>query len=417
MAQREQTGQRETTESGGDIIVRAQSVAARLAKRAQEVDEAREVPPESISDLHEAGLLSMAIPSSQGGTEVDLVTQLMVIEVIAGACASTGWCLANHTAAVKRAQALMHDRVTPYAEAIVAEGALLSHAIVPSGTTRPAPGGYVTTGSWAFVSGSMRARWAFLGTLVPGPPPGWTPTDGTTPPASHTRRLIVELDSPGVRIEPTWQAMSLRASMSHDVVLDEVFVREDLALDAPLQGPLEIMAPDLPWVLRLPAGTPIHGGAPCAAMSLGISQSALRETIEYAKASSMTLGGNRRTSMPGNQFAVADAAMLIEAGRALLHQKARAVMTRAEADEPFTAQDVAGMAMAGVVACENAQKAVDRLFSVRGAHGLYETDSFQRYYRDVRFSTLVAGSAPDLMREQVGKYLFDIPLDVLPRWS
>lgn len=417
MVQREQTGHREESESNADIVVRANSVATRLAKRAQEVDEAREIPSESISDLHEAGLLSMAIPRSQGGTEVDLVTQLMVIELIAGACASTGWCLGNHTAAVKRAQGLMGNRVIPYTEAVVAQGALFSHAIVPSGTTRPAPGGYVSTGSWPFVSGSTRARWAFLGTLVPGPPTGWTSIDGAAPPESHVRRLIVELGSPGVRIEPTWQAMSLRASMSHNIVLDEVFVPEELALVSAQQGPLEIMVPDVPPVLRLPAGTPIHGGAPCAAMLLGISQSALRETIEYAKAGSMTLGGNRRTSMPGNQFAVADAAMWIEAGRALLHQKARAVMSRAQADEPFTAQDVAEMAMANVVACENAQKAVDRLFSIRGAHGLYETDPFQRHYRDVRFGTLVAGSAPDLMREQVGKYLFGIPEDVQPRWS
>ena len=417
MTQRDQISQMKVSASDVDIIVRARTVAARLAERAQEVDEAREVPSESISELHEAGLLSMAIPSSQGGTEVDFVTQLMVIELIAGACASTGWCLTNHTAALKRAQALLGDRITPYTEAVVAEGALFSHAIVPSGTTSAAPGGYVSTGSWPFVSGSNRARWAFLATLVPGAPHGWTPIDGAEPPASHLRKLIVKLDSPGVRIEPTWQAMSLRASMSHDVVLDEVFVPEEFALEVTPQGPLEIMAPDVPRILRLPVATPIHGGAPCAAMLLGISQSALRETIEYAKAGPMTLGGNQRTSMPGNQFAVADAAMWIEAGRALLHQKARAVMSRAEADEPFTAQDVAEMAMANVVACENAQKAVDRLFSVRGAHGLYESDPFQRHYRDARFGTLVAGSAPDLMREQVGKYLFGIPEDVQPRWS
>jgi len=152
-------------------------------------------------------------------------------------------------------------------------------------------------------------------------------------------------------------------------------------------------------------------------MLLGIAQAALEETIDYAKAGSMTLGGNRRTSTPGNQFAVADAAMWIEAGRALLHQKARAVMKRAESDEPFTAQDVAGIAMASVVARENSQQAVDRLFSVRGAHGLYETDPFQRYYRDVRFGTLVAGNTPDLTREQVGKYLFGIAEDVEPRWG
>lgn len=417
MVQRDQAGQREVPEPDVDILVRAKSVAARLADRAQEVDEARVVPPESILDLHQAGLLTMAIPSAQGGTEVNFLTQLMVIEVIAGGCASTAWCLGNHTAAVRRAQGLMGDRVTPYTEAIVKEGALLSHAIVPSGTTSPAPGGYISSGSWPFVSGSMRARWAFLGTMVPGPPPGWTPTDGITPPVSHVRRLIVDVDSPGVRIEPTWQAMSLRASMSHDIVLNEVFVREELALESPNQGPLELMVPDSAGVLRLPAGGPIIGGAPSSAMLLGIAQAALQETIEYAKAGSMTIGGNRRTSMPGNQFAVADAALWIEAGRAFLHQQARAIMRRADSGEPFTPEDLAGIAMATVVARENSQQAVDRLFSVRGAHGLYENDPFQRYYRDVRFGTLVAGATPDLTREQVGKYLFGIPEDVQPRWG
>ena len=58
---------------------------------------------------------------------------------------------------------------------------------------------------------------------------------------------------------------------------------------------------------------------------------------------------------------------------------------------------------------------MDRLFSIRGAHGLYEKDGFERYYRDVRMGTLVANQTPDLMREWIGKHLFDIPLDMQPR--
>jgi len=45
---------------------------------------------------------------------------------------------------------------------------------------------------------------------------------------------------------------------------------------------------------------------------LGVAQAALDETIEFGKARSMTLGGASRSGMPGNQFAVADAAMAIE---------------------------------------------------------------------------------------------------------
>ena len=121
--------------------------------------------------------------------------------------------------------------------------------------------------------------------------------------------------------------------------------------------------------------------------------------------------------MPGNQFAVADAAMLIEAGRALLVQEVRKITIKAMSGEDFVPNDASRVEMAGLVARENAQNSVDRLFAVRGAHGLYETDNFERYYRDVRMGTLHAVSAPDLVREQLGKHLFDIPLDVEPRWS
>ena len=42
------------------------------------------------------------------------------------------------------------------------------------------------------------------------------------------------------------------------------------------------------------------------------------------------------------------------------------------------------MEMAGLVARQDAQKAVDRLFGVRGIHRLFESDNLDRYYRDVR---------------------------------
>jgi alkylation response protein AidB-like acyl-CoA dehydrogenase len=92
-------------------------------------------------------------------------------------------------------------------------------------------------------------------------------------------------------------------------------------------------------------------------------------------------------------------------------------MAKATVGEDFVPDDAARIEMAGLVARENAQKAVDRLFAVRGAHGLYETGNFERYYRDARMGTLHAVSAPDLVREQLGKHLFDIPLEVQPRWS
>ena len=73
--------------------------------------------------------------------------------------------------------------------------------------------------------------------------------------------------------------------------------------------------------------------------------------------------------------------------------------------------------MAGLAARENAQRAVDRLFSIRGAHGLLEWGDFERYYRDVRMGTLHAVTAPDLVRELVGKHLFGVPSGETLRWG
>jgi alkylation response protein AidB-like acyl-CoA dehydrogenase len=153
------------------------------------------------------------------------------------------------------------------------------------------------------------------------------------------------------------------------------------------------------------------------AMMLGVAQAALTDTIEFARARTMSIGGEPRTRMPGNQFAVADAAMAIETGRAFLHQEARAIMARAAAGEKFTPTDAVRIEMAALVARENAQRAVDRLFSIRGAHGLFESGNFERYYRDVRIGTLHAASTPDLVRELVGKHMFGVPADVRPRWG
>lgn len=257
------------------------------------------------------------------------------------------------------------------------------------------------------LGGSSWTRW-FLA------PPGWQPPeDASTPPSTHARWLIVRLDQTGVRLEPTWRAMALRGSMSHDLLLDEVFVPEACA-------PVCVRPPaEVPWEPQAPPALlfPNSPQMPLPCIILGVAQAALRDTLVYARNHTMFGGAEPRSRLPGHQFAVSDAAMAIEAGRALLYQEARAVVIKAQAGEPFTATDVIWLRMASLVARENAQRAVERLWSVRGAHGLYETDNFERYYRDVRMGTLPAPHAPDRVREQLGKYLFDIPENVQPRWG
>ena len=131
----------------------------------------------------------------------------------------------------------------------------------------------------------------------------------------------------------------------------------------------------------------------------------------------MSIGGQPRTRMPGNEVAVADAAMAIGAGRAYLHQETRTLMAKSAAGQPFSPDDANGIEMAAGGSGERVGGGIDRLFSIRGAHGLLETGNIERYYRDVRIGTLHAASTPAGVRELVGKHLFGVPADVQPRWG
>jgi alkylation response protein AidB-like acyl-CoA dehydrogenase len=379
-----------------DLVRAAKQAAVRIAERAPEADRNRRVPVENIQDLHEAGLLTVAIPADLGGTEADLVTQIALYEIIGGACASTAWVMGNHSVLCNRALGMMGKGAHSLLKDVVKNGSLISHAAIPGGDTKPAPGGFIASGRWSFVSGSNISTWMFLSTMVDG----------------DNRWMLMPTSQPGMTIEDTWLSMSARGSMTNDVLLDKVFVAEDMAPISIRPAPHESWLPNGPAALKVPTKARVW----MSAMMLGVAQAALDETIEFGKARSMTLGGATRGSMPGNQFAVADAAMWVESGRAFLVQEARSITNKALADEAFLPEDASRMEMAGLVARENAQKAVDRLFGVRGAHGLFESDNFERYYRDVRMGTLHAVSTPDLVREEVGKHLFDIPLGTQPRW-
>ena len=243
--------------------------------------------------------------------------------------------------------------------------------------------------------------------MAPGPAPDWQPSDPKAPtPESHNRQLILDINDPGLRIEDNWQTLSLRATMSNDVTIDNVFVPDERA---PYTPTAPRTRDDVPAGLKHPSNTSF--GPPCVV--LGVARAAIADTIEYATSRNMSIGGNPRSETPGNKFALADSAMCIESAHAFLLQQVRSYYAKSLRGEPFTERDTVNFRMAGQVARLNAQKAVEGLWLVRGSHGLFESENFERHYRDVRVGTLPAPSAPDRVREHVGTYLYNNGMESL----
>src|SRR5262249_59324162 len=72
----------------------ARARAPRIRERAAEIETARQLPADLILQIANARLFRVALPESEGGLGADILTTLQVIEEIARADGSTGWCLA-----------------------------------------------------------------------------------------------------------------------------------------------------------------------------------------------------------------------------------------------------------------------------------------------------------------------------------
>src|SRR4051812_50048237 len=83
--------ERRDDEVGRKVIDAVRDLLPVLRDRAQETEDARVVPADSIKALVEIGFFRLLQPARFGGYEADPRTFLTAVRLIASACGSTGW--------------------------------------------------------------------------------------------------------------------------------------------------------------------------------------------------------------------------------------------------------------------------------------------------------------------------------------
>ncbi|MGH9810517.1 MAG: acyl-CoA dehydrogenase family protein, partial [Terriglobia bacterium] len=82
----------DTAARAGDILEAAIALGPELRAAAAEIEQGRRLPERIVARMKQAGIFRMAMPRSWGGPELDPVAQMRVIEEIARADGSAGWC-------------------------------------------------------------------------------------------------------------------------------------------------------------------------------------------------------------------------------------------------------------------------------------------------------------------------------------
>ena len=200
------------------ILHAAIRMAEQIRTASDEIESGRRMPPSIARAMKDAGVFGMAMPRAWGGPELDPLTQFRVIEALAMAEGSVGWCAMIGCDGGYVTAFLDQDvaRVM-YPYVLVATGA----AATTTGQAVRVPGGYRVSGRFPFVSGCQHCEWVWLGCIVVES--GVPRVDSKGVP--ETRQCVLRLSQ--CEIMDTWHTTGLRGTGSNDVVVHDEFVPEE----------------------------------------------------------------------------------------------------------------------------------------------------------------------------------------------
>ena len=373
-----------------------------LRDRAQEAEDQREVPADSVKALAGTGFFRLLQPAAFGGLEADPLTFLTAVRMIASACGSTGW-----VASVLGVHPWQLALVPPLAQEEVwgADPATRrSSSYAPTGRAAAVDGGHLLSGRWSFSSGCEHASWVLLGGIV---------LDGDGKPVDFRTFLLPAVD---YAIDDVWDTVGLRGTGSNDIVVDGAFVPAYRSLSftdvsrcaCPGQernaGPL----------YRLPYGSVFSYAitTPVIGMATGAYDAHVAYQRDRVRASYV---GQKAAEDPFGQVRIAEAASLLDSAWLALDRNMAELMAHARAGQKLPLPLRLRVRRDQVTGTGQAIRAVDLLFENSGGRALKRGTPIQRFWRDAHAGRVHAINDPERALSMFGRGEFghDVPPDAM----
>jgi alkylation response protein AidB-like acyl-CoA dehydrogenase len=354
--------------TGHRLVEAAVALEPSIRAGADQIERDGRLPDDLVRALSEAGIFRMLVPRTLGGSEVNPITQLEVLETISRGDGSVGWVTAI---ASGTAWTMAFLRPDVAAEILADPHAILvgSLALPSGGRAVAVDGGYRLTGQWPFGSGCQHASWLVSRALVyDGDEPRIEPSGG---PASR----VLVFPREDATILDTWHVAGLNGTGSHDYTVTDLFVPEERTFGltgepAYHPGPLYLAR----FFLMA------HG-----AHGLGIARAALDTLTELVRSKRQTGSGTEALvrDRPYIQTAVAQAEALVRGARAYLWEATLQAWDEACSTGGISTENRALARLANSAAFESAVRAVDLAYTVGGGSSVYRRSPLQRYFRDI----------------------------------
>ncbi len=372
-----------------EFMALADELAGRFATRAAEYDRTNVFPFENFRDLHDTGYLALTVPEKYGGRGANALEITLAQERLAHGDGATALAATMHLIVIGRQAEIglwPEDIFARVCREIVAHGALInavnsepdlgspSRGALPGTTAERTPDGWRINGrkSWASLAPALTYLYMLATAEEAGQPP-------------RRANFLVPAQAAGVRIEETWDNLGMRATASHDIVLENVLV----PLDACLPSEHSTVPGDgRQWLAFV-----------VAAVYLGIAGAARDVAVQYARERKPSGMDSPIAHLQTIQHRVAEMELLLLQSRAILYDAAETWVAHPERREALNWQ----LAAVKYTVTNHAVRITDLALRVTGSAGLARSLPLERYFRDVRTGL---GHPPmdDAALTQIGKH-------------
>jgi butyryl-CoA dehydrogenase len=343
-----------------------------IVPRARDNDRNEHFDTELVAKIADQGYLGAIVPREYGGAGLDYITYGLVVEQVGRGCSSMRTVISVQTSLVCSAilrwgtEEQKHDLLPKLCSGEwlgcfgLTEPDTGSDAANQRTRARKTDSGWVINGAKMWISMGNHAKVALI----------FAQTD----PEKGHRGLacfLVDTDQPGFQPQSIHHKLGLRGSDTAAISLDDVEVPEDRMLGEIGDG------------FKVAMSALDSGRYSVASGCVGICQGSLDASVRYAK--ERTQFGRPIAAFQLVQEMLADMALRTEAARMLVYRAGYLKDT----GQPNTTET----SYAKLFATESAVHCANTAIQVHGGSGYVDDHPVERYFRDVRVTTLYEGTS------------------------
>ncbi|MGY0694417.1 acyl-CoA dehydrogenase family protein [Virgibacillus sp. FSP13] len=349
-----------------DLFSKADKIAKQVEQRVPKAERNATFPLENLTDLKQENYVSLPLPKEYGGQEISLYELILLQERLAAGDGSTALSIGWHMGIVmelSEQNLWSQDKFAMIAKEIGENKKVLNRVATEPATGSPTRGGvpetravrdgnhYIVNGRKSFATMADVLDYYIVSTYVEDKEAvGW---------------FLISKETPGVRVEHTWDTLGMRGTGSDDIVLTDVKLSEELLVEL-TNGPKKPSPKG--WLLHIPA---------CYS---GIAIAARNEAIAFAKSYQPNSLDTTISEVPHVKQKIGEMDLKLMQARHFMYRIAE------KWDDNPEERDSLGSELAAVktVTTNTANEVVDLAMRIAGGKGLAKSNRFEQYYRDVR---------------------------------